>query len=89
MPVPKRKVSKARRNKRNANLGIKPQAFVYCSECTAPIMPHVACLHCGFYKGAKVLATKAERGSKRLEARQAQEARVSEAQAESTEAENK
>ena len=88
MPVPKRKVSKARRNKRNANLGIKPQAFTYCNECSQPIMPHVACLHCGFYKGAKVFETKADRGVKRVEMRQARPGQASEAQVEPSETKN-
>lgn len=67
MPVPKRKRSKARRDKRFANKGIKPAAITHCDSCTAPLATHVACAACGFYKGRKVLATKAERGVKRVE----------------------
>lgn len=66
MPVPKRKRSRARRDSRFANKGIKVKAIVGCANCNDPIAPHVACQKCGFYKGVKVLATKAERTAKRL-----------------------
>ena len=67
MPVPKRKRSKARRDKRFANKGLKVQAFTSCAQCKAALAPHQACKSCGFYKGAKVLETKVERGLKRAE----------------------
>ena len=67
MPVPKRKRSKARRDKRFANKGIKVKAITGCPNCTAALVPHVACQKCGFYKGVKVLATKADRKLKRVE----------------------
>lgn len=76
MPVPKRKRSRSRRDKRFANKGIKPQAFIQCPSCQEFVMPHVACKQCGHYKGAKIIATKAERSFKRSETRQAQQARV-------------
>ena len=69
MPVPKRKLSKARRDSRSANKGLKPKTFGNCPNCTAVIMPHQACLGCGFYKGQKVLKTKGERSLKRDELR--------------------
>lgn len=70
MPVPKRKRSKARRDKRFANKGIKAQAFTSCSQCKAALAPHQVCKSCGFYKGAKILETKVERGLKRAESNQ-------------------
>lgn len=75
MPVPKRKRSKARRDKRFANKGIKVQAFTACSHCKTAIAPHQVCKSCGFYKGAKVLETKIERGIKRVELQQAKSAK--------------
>ncbi len=71
MAVPKRKVSKARRDSRSANKGIKPQTFGKCQNCTEPIMSHQVCSACGFYKGHKVLVTKNERSIKRAEMRAA------------------
>ena len=67
MPVPKRKRSRARRDKRFANKGIQETAVAHCAQCQAPLVPHQACKSCGFYKGAKVMSTKADRGLKRIE----------------------
>ena len=74
MPVPKRKRSKARRDKRFANKGIQVSAFASCKNCEAPVAPHQVCASCGFYKGVKVIATKSERTVKRIDVRQAKEA---------------
>jgi large subunit ribosomal protein L32 len=71
MPVPKRKRSRTRRDSRFANKGIKVKAIAGCLNCKDPIVPHTACKNCGFYKGVKVLATKADRAVKRLTLKQA------------------
>lgn len=75
MPVPKRKRSRARRDSRFANKGMKVKNFGGCPNCKEPLMPHSVCKECGHYKGVKVLATKAERAIKRGEALKAKEAR--------------
>jgi len=74
MPVPKRKRSRARRDSRFANKGIKVKAIAGCPQCNDPVVPHAACKKCGFYKGSKVLVTKAERSVKRLSVRNAKAA---------------
>jgi large subunit ribosomal protein L32 len=74
MPVPKRKRSRPRRDSRFANKGIKVKAIAHCLNCKEPIVPHVACQKCGFYKGVKVLVTKADRAVKRLAIRNVKEA---------------
>jgi len=71
MPVPKRKRSRSRRDKRFANKGIKVKALAKCQNCQSPLAAHQACPACGFYKGVKVLVTKAERAVRRGEERQA------------------
>jgi large subunit ribosomal protein L32 len=71
MPVPKRKRSRARRDKRFANKGLKVKTITKCANCQEPIAMHQACKSCGHYKGRKVLATKADRAVKRAEAHQA------------------
>lgn len=69
MPVPKRKTSKSRRDKRHANKHIKVQSFSTCTNCNEPIIPHAACPTCGFYKGNKVFATKLDKSIRRREDR--------------------
>lgn len=80
MPVPKRKRSRARRDSRFANKGIKIKALTECKNCNAASLPHQVCKQCGHYKGIKVLNTKAERTAKRTEARQAKQARAPKAE---------
>lgn len=70
MPVPKRKTSRARRDTRSACKGIKPKTIASCQTCQAPLMPHQVCQDCGYYKGVKVLRTKAERAQARGKAMQ-------------------
>lgn len=78
MPVPKRKVSKSRRNLRSANKGIKPKAIAVCQTCQAPLMPHQACKECGHYKGVKIMKTKLDRMYQRAQSRQATQAKAEE-----------
>ena len=75
MPVPKRKTSKSRRDKRSSNKGIKVKAITSCSNCNEALAPHQACFACGFYKGQKILTTKSDRAlrrGKKLEEKQGQ-----------------
>ncbi len=81
MPVPKRKLSRKRRDQRSANKGIKPKAITGCQTCQAPVMPHQVCQECGYYKGKKILRTKTDRMYARGQAREAKEATVRAAQA--------
>lgn len=73
MPVPKRKLSKSRRDKRSTNKGIKPKAITGCQTCQEPIAPHQACSSCGYYKGVKVLRTKNDRLHARGQERETRE----------------
>ena len=75
MGVPKRKRSRARRDSRHANKGVKVKAIVGCQNCSEPLITHAACTKCGFYKGVKVMVTKMDRAVKRGQSRQAQAAR--------------
>ena len=86
MPCPKRKTSKARRNQRSANKALEVQTFTHCPNSGIPVMPHMVCLESGYYKGVKVIATKADRLASRNQKRQVQEARKAGATAPTAEA---
>ncbi len=58
MAVPKRKVSKARRDSRRANWKAGAPALVECSHCKAQIKAHTVCPECGWYQGKEVVAKK-------------------------------
>lgn len=61
MAVPKRKVSKARRDKRRSQVWkLSAPAFSRCPQCGEYKMPHRVCGNCGYYKGKEVIAQKAE-----------------------------
>lgn len=56
MPNPKRKHSKARRDKRrSANSKMYSANLSVCSHCKKSIMPHRVCPHCGYYNGKPVI----------------------------------
>jgi len=56
MAVPKRKTSKARRDKRRANWKLTVPGLIKCPKCQELIMPHRVCGACGSYKGKEVIA---------------------------------
>ncbi|MBZ4687153.1 MAG: ribosomal protein [Clostridiales bacterium] len=56
MAVPKRRTSKARKNKRRANWKrITKPTFVECPQCHEPKLPHRICPECGYYKDKEVV----------------------------------
>lgn len=56
MAVPKRKHSKARRDKRRSNVWkIQTPALMKCPQCGEFKLPHRVCKACGFYKGREVI----------------------------------
>jgi large subunit ribosomal protein L32 len=57
MAVPKRKTSKAKRDKRRAHDGLSNPPQSTCPQCGAPRRPHRVCGACGTYKGHTVIET--------------------------------
>ncbi|MDR1467597.1 MAG: 50S ribosomal protein L32 [Oscillospiraceae bacterium] len=56
MAVPKRKVSKSRRDKRRSSVWkIKPPTLIRCDNCLAYKPLHKVCEDCGYYKGKQVI----------------------------------
>jgi large subunit ribosomal protein L32 len=64
MPVPKKRHSNTRTNKRRANWKIKPVNFGACPACGDPILPHRACPSCGAYQGRQVIVKKEKKDKK-------------------------
>ena len=61
MAVPKRKTSKARRDKRRSAVWkLDAPAMSKCDNCGAIKAPHKVCKNCGFYKGVEVIKVDAE-----------------------------
>ena len=76
MAVPKRKQSRARSRSRCTHKVEHVTSITHCLNCSSPLKTHQVCATCGFYKGVKILTTKAERSVKRGQALQAKEARA-------------
>ncbi len=55
LAVPKRRQSKARRDKRRANWKLRLPNLVECPQCHEPRMPHRVCRSCGYYKDRSVI----------------------------------
>jgi large subunit ribosomal protein L32 len=61
MPVPKKRQSKSRRDKRRANHDrVAAPAVVECPSCGEPKLAHRICPACGKYKGDQVFKTEEE-----------------------------
>lgn len=54
-PLPKRKVSKGRRNRRRAHDAIGVPKLVNCNHCGSRMLPHRVCPACGYYNGREVI----------------------------------
>ena len=60
MAVPKRKTSKARRDKRRSNVWkLTAPALSKCSKCGSYKLIHRVCKECGFYKQQDILSLEA------------------------------
>jgi len=58
MAVPRKRLTKRRiGNRRSSGHGkVALKQIAKCTNCNAPVKPHVVCSNCGFYKGKKVIA---------------------------------
>jgi len=57
MIVPKRRTSRARRDKRRSHRALATPARSACPQCGEAKAPHRVCGHCGFYRDRTVLQT--------------------------------
>lgn len=55
MPVPKKKTSKSKRDKRRTHDALTPTGLSLCPQCQEMKPPHRVCPHCGYYKGNPIL----------------------------------
>lgn len=57
MAVPKKKISKSKKNMRRAHDALSAPGISVCSQCQEPKLPHRVCSQCGTYKGREVIAS--------------------------------
>jgi len=58
MPVPKRRQSTSRRDKRRTHFKLTAPTLTACPSCGEPKLPHHVCPNCGFYRKRKVIIPK-------------------------------
>lgn len=57
--LPKRKISKARKNIRRSHTKVaKLPNLVECNQCSSRKLPHAACPNCGTYNGREAIPVK-------------------------------
>lgn len=54
-PLPKKKTSRGRRDRRRAHHALESRNLVQCSNCGEPRLPHHVCGNCGFYQGREII----------------------------------
>lgn len=55
MAVPKKKISKSRRNQRRSHDSLKSRAAIECPNCGELKLPHHICSACGYYDDREVV----------------------------------
>lgn len=55
MPVPKRKTSHSKKNKRRAHDSLSAPSTIACPECGEQMVRHRVCPQCGTYRGRQVI----------------------------------
>lgn len=60
MAHPKRKTSKARRDKRRTHIKLADPTTTECPNCGAYHQRHRACSSCGYYRGRQVMKAETE-----------------------------
>lgn len=55
MAVPKKKVSKSRRDQRRSHHALKPEGYAECQNCGELKRPHHVCAQCGHYGDREVV----------------------------------
>jgi len=62
-PLPKRKLSKGRRDRRRSHDSLTTANLVQCSNCGEMRLPHTVCSNCGQYQGREVIQIEKEKKS--------------------------
>ncbi len=58
MALPTQKRTKSSKRIRTSTFALKKQKLVICSQCKKTVLPHHACLNCGYYNNQEALKIK-------------------------------
>lgn len=65
MGLPKRRFSRARRDKRRTQIHLQVPTLRRCSKCGAAVVSHRICPACGTYRGRQVVTVEEEGDGKK------------------------
>jgi large subunit ribosomal protein L32 len=60
-PLPKKKHSSGRRDRRRAHDSLEARNLVQCSNCGEMRLPHRVCPYCGHYQGREIIEIEKEK----------------------------
>lgn len=55
MPTPKRRHTSGMRDLRRSQVKAKRTNLAVCPKCNNPVLPHITCSNCGYYKGKAII----------------------------------
>ena len=64
VPLPKRKLSKGRRDRRRSHDALAGVSLVQCSQCGEMRPFHTVCPKCGYYQGREIISMEKEEKKK-------------------------
>lgn len=64
MALPTQKRTKSRKRVRQYQYRLSKINLSKCPKCGKPILPHRACLFCGYYQGKEVIEPKIQKSNK-------------------------
>ncbi len=64
MALPKKKMSRSRRDRRRAHQALEKLNLVSCPQCHEPKLSHIVCPSCGTFRGVAYLNVEDAKSSK-------------------------
>jgi len=55
MAVPKQNRTKSQQGQRRMHIFLEEPRLTTCPKCGKPVLPHIVCKNCGYYKGMEVI----------------------------------
>lgn len=55
MAVPKQNRTKSQQGQRRMHIFLEEPKLTACPKCGKPVLPHIVCKNCGYYKGMEVI----------------------------------
>ena len=67
MGLPSQKRTKSSKKRRASHFALIKVRLTKCSHCSEPVLPHHACLNCGYYNGKETIKIKTALDKKKKE----------------------